>query len=95
MTYCLTADIGVPNLGVKLHRGRLKRVVIRDLNVDREGASMVRRIGRPRNRAFEVLQVDSVDWRSVDSGVVSISLDVLKLFGHSTISAARHGGGNY
>jgi hypothetical protein len=46
-THCLRADIGVPHLGLEAHDRWPERVLARDLDVDMEGAALVRRVWRP------------------------------------------------
>lgn len=60
-TYRHTADIRMPDLGVKLHDGRLERVHVWDDNIDLEGSPGIGRVGRPWKGALEVRQVGGVD----------------------------------
>jgi hypothetical protein len=82
----------VPDFRLEPHLGRLERVGVGNLNVDLVRASCVWRVWRRGKRASEMIQADSIDGRSKDSRVVSISLDVGQLLCYTAISAARHGG---
>lgn len=87
----------MPDLCSELHDGRLERIVVRDLDVDVVGGTMVGSIGRATKDAFEVCQVIE----SVGAGLglvqrlerdarVGILLNVLNLLDQAAVSVRRH-----
>lgn len=52
---CLGRDIGVPDLGLEAHFGRLVRVVRGDLDVYEEGAAVIRSV--VLNKDIQVLEL--------------------------------------
>jgi hypothetical protein len=47
----------VPDLGLEAHDRRPERVLAGDLDVDVEGAALVRRVGRPVELAAQMCEV--------------------------------------
>jgi hypothetical protein len=56
-TYGLGADIRVPDLCLKAHDRRPERVLAGDLDVDMEGAALVRCVWRSEELASEMCEV--------------------------------------
>jgi hypothetical protein len=59
-SYCLGADIGVPDLGLKAHDGWSERVFTRDLDVDCECTALVRCVWRPVELTAQMCEVIAV-----------------------------------
>lgn len=88
-TYRLTADIRMPDPGLKLHLGWLEGVVGRKLNVNHEFATSVRRISRAKEPALESGQRALLFQGSMNAGSVLVLRQILQLF-HYTAISARH-----
>ena len=94
VTYCLAADVRMPDLGIELHDRRSEGILGGDLNIDSESSSLVRGAGRASDTSLEVCQVTPSivggSGRNVrDRG---ISLDVGQFLGDSTNPIASHDG---
>lgn len=65
--YRLTADVGVPDLGVEAHLRGLERVVVGDHNIDHELAAGIWAVWWSGDGALEVEQVRLGDWLCKDA----------------------------
>ena len=82
----------MPDLGEELHRWRFEGVLVRNFDGDGIGAAGVGRVGRPGNRASQVLEADAILGCGKDARVVAVGLNVLEFFGDAAVAAAGHGG---
>lgn len=62
-THRLRADIGVPDLGLKLHDGRAEGILAGYLDVDIEGSALVGCVWRPEELASKVCEVLAIACR--------------------------------
>ena len=91
-TYGLGADVGVPYLGVELDDGRLERVAVWDLDIDRVLAASVGGVGGRGEGALQVQQIVLLNRLGEDARVVLVAPDVVQLLEDSPLLWARHGG---
>jgi hypothetical protein len=90
-TYGLTADVGMPDLGIELHNRRAEGVFCGDLDVDNIPPPFVRCTRRTKDAGLEVRQVITTLGRfGRDIRVGNIGAHIAQLFGNTAHSTGRH-----
>ena len=91
VTYCLAADVRMPDLGIELHNRRSEGILGGDLNIDSESSSLVRGARRASDSSFEMCQITRVvGGLGGDLGNAGIGLNVRQLLGDSTNPVASY-----
>jgi hypothetical protein len=92
MTYCLRADVWVPDFGLEPHAWRSKRVLAGNLNVDGKGTALVWCIWRTEELAAKVCEIIAIPRRLYFDLRELVVLDVGDLFGDTSCAVGGHGG---
>ena len=92
MTYCLRADVWVPNLGLEPHAGWSKRILSMNLDVNGKGAALVWCIWRTEELAAKVCEIIAVPRRLYFDLRELVILDIGNLFGDTSCAVGSHGG---
>lgn len=88
--YSLTADIRVPHFGLEFHAWRTERIVGGNGDEDAEGSAFIWGPRRPRERSPELRDIIMVSDRLNSDLGMDISLDIGKLFTHTSHPIACH-----
>ena len=79
----------MPHLGLEAHDRRAEGVLAGDLDVDVEGAALVRRVWRPHELATQMCDVIAVSCGLDDDLGVLVVLDIGNLLGDSPSAVGR------
>ena len=89
-TYCLAADIRMPNSSLESDKRRPERVSGGDSDLDMVGATLIRRTWRARERATEISDVSLIaHWLCEDLGL-AVRVDISELLCDTAGSIGSH-----
>ena len=91
MTYCLRADVWVPDFGLEPHAWRSKRVLAGNLNVDSKGTALVWCIWRTEELAAKVCEIIAIPRRLYFDLRELVILNIGDLFGDTSCTVGGHG----
>lgn len=91
-TYCLRADIGVPDLGLETHQRWSERVFVGNLYVHSKCAALVWCIWRPKELATQMCEVIALTSGLYNDLGVLVILYVGDLLCDTPVAIGSHGG---